>query len=175
MLAVGAARVTAPVGTPVYAVEEYSSRGPAIDGRVKPQIVGVTSEHSSVTGGPFSGTSAAAPHVAGDGRVSSWESVEVETDCDTSVGGCERATRGTNDQPLATMFGDGTWFVGEEIQSGTYSIGSPEDTSLCEWGRIVGQEVVETGGYTLDPITVDSSDDVLFTFGCGTWTLEEQP
>jgi subtilisin family serine protease len=54
------------------ALEAYSSRGPTIDGRVKPDIAGQDSV-SSATYGPFSacgssgftGTSAAAPHVAG--------------------------------------------------------------------------------------------------------------
>jgi subtilisin family serine protease len=52
-------------------LEPYSSRGPTIDGRVKPDLVGPDSV-SSYTFGPFSGcgesgfagTSAAAPHVA---------------------------------------------------------------------------------------------------------------
>ncbi len=53
-------------------LEAYSSQGPTIDGRVKPDLVGPDSV-SSFTFGPFSGcgvsgfagTSAAAPHVAG--------------------------------------------------------------------------------------------------------------
>jgi uncharacterized repeat protein (TIGR01451 family) len=56
-------------------LEPYSSQGPTIDGRVKPDIAGFDS-NSSATYGPFSlfpgcgvtgftGTSAAAPHVAG--------------------------------------------------------------------------------------------------------------
>jgi subtilisin family serine protease len=53
-------------------LEAFSSRGPTIDGRVKPDIAGQDSV-SSATYGPFSacgssgfsGTSAAAPHVAG--------------------------------------------------------------------------------------------------------------
>ncbi|MFN8538544.1 MAG: S8 family serine peptidase [Thermomicrobiales bacterium] len=53
-------------------LESYSSRGPTIDGRIKPDIAGQDSV-SSATYGPFvtcgisgfTGTSAAAPHVAG--------------------------------------------------------------------------------------------------------------
>ena len=54
------------------ALEPYSSRGPTIDGRIKPDIAGQDSV-STATDGPFAGcgtsgftgTSAAAPHVAG--------------------------------------------------------------------------------------------------------------
>jgi subtilisin family serine protease len=47
-------------------VESYSSRGPTVDGRVKPDLVG-PSRVSTVTYGPngFPGTSSSAPHVAG--------------------------------------------------------------------------------------------------------------
>ena len=52
-------------------VQYYSSRGPTIDGRVEPDISGPDATTSSVYGGVlgcdggFTGTSAAAPHVAG--------------------------------------------------------------------------------------------------------------
>lgn len=63
------------------------------------------------------------------------------------------------------------------IETGSYviSVVGLADTESCEWGRIVGQEVVETSGYTLDPITVQASNDVLFTFDCGTWSLASNP
>jgi len=53
------------------ALEPYSSQGPTIDGRVKPDIAGQARTSSSVYGpaagctGGFAGTSASAPHVAG--------------------------------------------------------------------------------------------------------------
>jgi subtilisin family serine protease len=54
------------------ALEAYSSRGPTIDGRVKPDIAGQDSVSSATFGlfsncggSGFTGTSAAAPHVAG--------------------------------------------------------------------------------------------------------------
>ena len=47
-------------------IEEYSSRGPTTDGRIKPDLVAPTGV-STVSYGPepYGGTSAAAPHVAG--------------------------------------------------------------------------------------------------------------
>jgi Ca2+-binding RTX toxin-like protein len=52
------------------AIQPYSSQGPTIDGRVKPDIGGPTNVSSSFAAtsgcsGGFGGTSAAAPHVAG--------------------------------------------------------------------------------------------------------------
>ena len=63
LLAVGAARWDSP-----STIEEYSSRGPTPDGRVKPDITGATCADSATFGSgvnAFCGTSQAAPHVAG--------------------------------------------------------------------------------------------------------------
>ena len=65
MLAVGAAHWNS-----VGSIEPYSSRGPAPDGRVKPDIVGATCGETAPRslneyGNVFCGTSQAAPHVAG--------------------------------------------------------------------------------------------------------------
>ena len=53
-------------------IADYSSRGPALDGRTKPDITGVACGHSTALGRyrpgsscPFGGTSQASPHVAG--------------------------------------------------------------------------------------------------------------
>jgi hypothetical protein len=45
-------------------ITDYSSRGPTVDGRLKPDLA-APSEIDNVTYGHFGGTSAAAPHVAG--------------------------------------------------------------------------------------------------------------
>ena len=58
MLAVGAAP-----SDDVFTIEEFSSRGPTTDGRVKPEIVGADQGDSAVWG-HWSGTSQASPHVA---------------------------------------------------------------------------------------------------------------
>lgn len=56
--AVGAADVS------TGSIEDFSSRGPTIDGRLKPDLTG-PDRVSSASYGTFSGTSASAPHVAG--------------------------------------------------------------------------------------------------------------
>ncbi len=45
--------------------EYYSSQGPTTDGRIKPEISGPDGTSSYTYDGPFPGTSAASPHVAG--------------------------------------------------------------------------------------------------------------
>lgn len=61
-IAVGA---ITPANAAVGTVESYSSRGPTIDGRIKPDVTGFTNV-STYTGGPAkAGTSIAAAHVTG--------------------------------------------------------------------------------------------------------------
>lgn len=73
-VAVGATRgslLTPPTGLavlPIDEVEPFSSRGPALSGILKPDLSGPDLVTTSLTGtayNPFTGTSAAAPHVAG--------------------------------------------------------------------------------------------------------------
>ena len=55
------------VGAALYlngVIENFSARGPTIDGRIKPDLTGPDGV-SSATSGSFFGTSASAPHVAG--------------------------------------------------------------------------------------------------------------
>jgi len=60
MLAVGATNWQTPT-----TIAPYSSRGPTMDGRVKPDIVAVDNADSVSYVEPFQGTSQASPHVAG--------------------------------------------------------------------------------------------------------------
>ena len=59
MLAVGAASWSKP-----DTIEWYSSRGPAPDGRIKPDVVGAACGKTA-TYSTYCGTSQASPHVAG--------------------------------------------------------------------------------------------------------------
>ncbi len=60
MLAVGAAE-----RSNTYQIWNDSSRGPTVNGTVKPDIVGVHKVSSVALGGEFAGTSQAAPHIGG--------------------------------------------------------------------------------------------------------------
>ena len=60
LLAVGAAPIDSP-----QQIADYSSRGLTVDGRIKPDLVGVAGGYSEAYAGPFHGTSQASPHVAG--------------------------------------------------------------------------------------------------------------
>ena len=60
MLAVGAASWSKP-----DTIEWYSSRGPAPDGRIKPDVVGAACGETATYSTPYCGTSQASPHVAG--------------------------------------------------------------------------------------------------------------
>ena len=53
-------------GGAVYPLEQFSSQGPTVDGRVKPDIAAFDNVSSNLASlNPFCGTSASAPHVAG--------------------------------------------------------------------------------------------------------------
>jgi subtilisin family serine protease len=54
-----------PSKRPVSVIEDYSSRGPTLDGRVKPDVVAPTCVQTTSFVFTFCGTSASAPHVAG--------------------------------------------------------------------------------------------------------------
>ncbi len=66
VLAIGAAAIQSRPSNPPTAIASYSSRGPLpMGGTLKPDLVGVAGTRSEVKRGPFTGTSQAAPHVAG--------------------------------------------------------------------------------------------------------------
>ncbi len=65
VLAVGAAAWNPAWTGGVFAVEDFSSRGPTRDGRTKPDVAGYDRVAGFSYPGGFGGTSAAAPHAAG--------------------------------------------------------------------------------------------------------------
>ena len=113
-----------------------------------------------------------------DGRLSRAVSVVVETDCDIFSEWCERFACSV-ETPLAS-FGDGVCIVGRRIEAGTYLTGTPGDAPSCEWGRLsdfVGTEAApaETGGFSERRVVeIAETDHAFDTFGCGTWTRQEQ-
>jgi subtilisin family serine protease len=69
-LSVGATRAVATLPAPIMnypvdTLEPFSSQGPTVDGRQKPEMSGPDYVQTSTSLNPFPGTSAAAPHVAG--------------------------------------------------------------------------------------------------------------
>lgn len=109
-LAVGAAAVASP-----YPPEPFSSEGPTIDGRVKPDILGyddVSSNLDAYAQG-FIGTSAAAPHVAGAAALvksanPTLDAAQVEALLET------RATGGSSGAAPTNVIGHGRLTVGND-------------------------------------------------------------
>jgi hypothetical protein len=110
--AVGAADVGAD-GTTAGAREFFSSQGPSIDGRVKPDITGwdgVTNQVAEV-GGRFYGTSAAAPNVAGAaalvaGANPNLDAAQIQNFLE------QRANSGAPNNPPTNTFGHGLLTLG---------------------------------------------------------------
>ena len=106
-LAVGAANVT------TASTERFSSQGPTIDGRTKPDITGwdcVSSSLSQFSGG-FCGTSAAAPHVAGAAALvksanPSMDAAQLQTFLE------QRAGNGFPQNPASNVIGHGALTLG---------------------------------------------------------------
>ena len=108
---------------------------------------------------------------ASDGRLSASRSITVVTDCDIE---CFRE----RSDDLAEEFGDGIHRVNWDIEPGTYTIGTPEDSASCEWERLsdlVGSadQVAESGGYSAGTqVTLTEDDAAFYSSGCGTWTKQ---
>ncbi len=116
----GSAKCGAGVaGTGTYPLENYSSQGPTIDGRTKPDLAafdGVTNNANA--GDPFCGTSASAPHVAGAAAL------VAQAHPDLSASGLEtflsqRANNGSPNSPATDAEGAGVLALGTPT-SGTY-------------------------------------------------------
>ena len=101
-------------------------------------------------------------------------SISGETTCGFAGTACSTAGDGI----LLHQFADGIHRVHAKLAPGTYTIGTPEDPSSCEWERLgnlqnADDQVLESGTWTEGrQVTIASSDVAFYTFGCGTWTLQ---
>ena len=105
-------------------LEQYSSQGPTIDGRPKPDIAGYDGTSSTVLGQPFCGTSAAAPHVAGAAALAAqahptFNAAELESFLE------QRANNGTPANPATNTLGHGVLTLGQTGTSGTCTVTVP--------------------------------------------------
>ncbi|HEY2167204.1 MAG TPA: S8 family serine peptidase, partial [Jatrophihabitantaceae bacterium] len=111
---------SATTGRPL---ELYSSQGPTIDGRYKPDILGYDGTASSVYGGAFCGTSAAAPHVAGAAALlaqadPSLDASQLEDALE------QRADHGSPINPADNALGHGVLTLGNPADGVTAASGS---------------------------------------------------
>ncbi|MCX4562319.1 hypothetical protein OHA02_39820 [Streptomyces phaeochromogenes] len=78
---------------------------------------------------------------------------------------------------VATIPGDGTFVVGDDIKAGTYKTAGAEDSVIpnCYWARLKGTsgdfEDIITNGNVKGPttVTISSSDGAFQSTGCQTW------
>jgi hypothetical protein len=115
-------------------IETYSSRGPTVDGRIKPDLVAPTGVATRSYAGGFFGTSAAAPHVAGAAALLLSESP------------------GMSVSALRTALLDATEDLGESGQDNTYGFGKlvlPGVLSLDTSPRVTGGGTWDYGNSTI--------------------------
>ncbi len=97
-----------------------------------------------------------------------------ETECGSVGTACSNAGDGV----LLLQVGDGIHRVHAKLAPGTYTIGTPEDPSSCEWERLgnlqtADDQVLESGTWSDGlQVTIASSDVAFYTSGCGTWTRQ---
>jgi subtilisin family serine protease len=101
-------------------IEVFSSQGPTVDGRIKPDLVGPDYVSTSSYGsGAFGGTSAACPHVAGAAALvkeayPSWTLTEIRNFLDSRA--IDQGVAGKDN-----VFGSGLVYLGEPAESVSYS------------------------------------------------------
>lgn len=108
-------------------LEKYSSQGPSNDGRIKPDLSAPAGVSSAAYGKSFSGTSAAAPHVAGAAALV-WEAFPSWTMQQVSQFLKERATDLGTAGPDA-RFGYGRLWLGPVSPTGVLPQATPTETS----------------------------------------------
>lgn len=71
-----------------------------------------------------------------------------------------------------TIFGDGTFLVGEDVAAGSYV---SDGTGACTWARLsgfggtAGQVIASAGGPEPQEVTIRASDKGFASSGCGSW------
>ena len=150
-------------------LESFSSRGPTIDGRVKPDITGFDGVSSNLVDlNPFLGTSAAAPHIAGAAALVSGANPSMNAD---QIENTLESLAGTP-PPLNTV-GHGVLNLGAP-----QTPGQPVVTGMSPPNSIVGATVTISGsGFLAGNTTVKfgavSSQHV--TVACATRLVASVP
>jgi len=77
--------------------------------------------------------------------------------------------------PTTAPFGNGTWFVGEEVAPGTWR--NSDSSAGCYWERRSGfswqlADTIANGFSTsaIQTVTIEGSDEGFYSKNCGTWT-----
>jgi Subtilase family/IPT/TIG domain len=138
-------------------VEPFSSRGPTIDDRIKPDITGfdgVSSNLADLT--PFYGTSAAAPHVAGAAAIvaganPTWNAAQIQDFLQSRAGTTPENTVGYGVLNLGLPSG-----TGKPAVTGVSPTASAVGTTVTISGRgfITGNTTAKFGGVASRTVTV---------------------
>jgi hypothetical protein len=84
--------------------------------------------------------------------------------------GIAQADPAPADGPTTTIDGDGTYAVGTDIASGTYSSAGPVGDSACYWKRVNGNTVVDNAlSKKPQVVQIDSGDTAFETDDCQPW------
>ncbi|HEY3090396.1 MAG TPA: S8 family serine peptidase [Jatrophihabitantaceae bacterium] len=168
--AVGAA------GWQACGLENFSSRGPTIDGRVKPDITGFDGTSSNLAGlNPFFGTSAAAPHVAGAAALVAGANPSMDAD---QIENSLESLAGTS-PPLNTV-GHGVLNLGAPQTPGQPAVTgvSPANSAvgttvtISGSGFLAGDTTVKFGAVSSNHVTVACATRLVASVPASTGTVD---